>query len=83
MRYANIRELKLDTNRVLEQSEKYGSVIVTRNGKPVALIRPITEDDIELKTKPLWPALRAGAQRAGYGLKDVNKIIKSVRQKKK
>ena len=83
MRYANIRELKLETNKVLEQSEKYGNVIVTRNGRPVALIRPISEKDIELKAKPLWPALREGSERAGYGLKDVKKLIKSVRQKRK
>ncbi len=83
MKYTNVRELKLNTSKVLEESAKYGNVVVTKNGRPVALIRPVSEDDFNIKPKILWPKLRKGAERAGYGLKDVDKLVKAVRKKKK
>ena len=83
MRYANIRELKLETNRVLEQCERYGNVIVTRKGRPVALIRAVAEDDVLIKARPLWNRLKDGAARAGFGPKDTGSLIKSARKKKK
>ena len=81
MKFANIRELKLDTNTLLEQAETYGPVVVTRNGKPVAMIRSITEDDLTLQVKSLWPGLKKSAQKAGYTKKSVTKLIKQTRGK--
>jgi prevent-host-death family protein len=83
MRFANIRELKLETNKIMEEAASYGSVIVTRKGKPIALIGPISEDDISIKLGGLWPRLRASAESAGYGPKDVDALIRKSRHKKK
>ena len=49
MRFANVRELKLETNRVLEKSIENGPVVVTRNGSPIAMLRSISEDDFILR----------------------------------
>lgn len=46
MRFASVRELKNKTSEILRLSE-YGDIIVTSNGKPKAIIKGITEDDLE------------------------------------
>ncbi len=83
MQFANIRELKLETNKILELSRKHGPIIVTRRGRPVAFLRTISEADYEVGITPLWNRLRQAAARAGYTAKDVEKLIKRARAGKK
>ncbi len=83
MRFANIRELKLETNKVMEDAVSYGSIVVTQKGKPIALIRPINENDISIKAGGLWGRLRDSAERQGFGVGDVEGVIKKSRHKKK
>lgn len=83
MRFANIRELRLETNKVLALSRRNGPVVVTRNGYPIALLRVISEDDFDLKIGPLWKRLKIAAERAGYRAKDVQRLLKKVRTAKK
>lgn len=83
MRFANIRELKLETNKILALSKMRGPVIVTRNGKPVALLRSIGEDDLSINAAPLWENIKKSAEKSGYKIKDVKKLIKHVRSSKK
>lgn len=83
MRFANIRQLKLETNKVLNLSKKNGPVVVTRRGRPVALLRTISENDLAFRIGPLWNRLRRAAERAGYGPDDVEKLIKQVRVSKR
>lgn len=83
MRFANIRELRLETNKVLALSRRNGPVVVTRNGYPIALLRVIGEDDFDLKIGPLWKRLKTAAERAGYRAKDVQRLLKKVRTAKK
>lgn len=45
MHFVNIRELRHDTNRVLGITARDGSVVITRRGKPVALLSKIKEND--------------------------------------
>ncbi|MBU0951866.1 MAG: hypothetical protein KKH91_03430 [Elusimicrobia bacterium] len=82
MRFANIRELKLETNRVLKLSDKFGPVVITRKGHPIALLRTLSEDAFSVNINSLWARTREAAKRAGYGLQDVDKLIKDVRLKK-
>lgn len=82
MRFANIRELKLETNKVLGMSKNGGPVVILRNGKPVAVIRTVGEKDFSLKVKALWPALKSAAESAGFGPKDVDSVIAKVRRGK-
>lgn len=82
MRFANIRELKLETNKVLKKSKINGPVVITRNGNPIALLRIISENDLTCKIGSLWKGLRQAAERAGYGPADVEKLIKESRASK-
>ena len=58
MKFANIRDLRLDTNSVLKLSEKEGPVVILRNSRPVAVLKSVTEEDMEIKVNTLWPKLR-------------------------
>jgi len=80
MKFANIRDLRLDTNSVLKLSEKEGPVVILRNSRPVAVLKSVTEEVMEIKVNTLWPKLRNAAERAGYGLHDVEKLIRRVRR---
>ncbi len=46
MRFANVRELKNKTSEILKMAEKE-EVVVTSRGKPTAIIKGISEDDLE------------------------------------
>ncbi len=47
MKFINVRELKNRTSAVLHFTENGEAVIVTSRGKPCAVIRHISEDEIE------------------------------------
>lgn len=47
MKFVNVRELKNRTSAVLHSTENGSDVIVTSRGKPCAVIKHLTEDDIE------------------------------------
>ena len=46
MKFASVRELKNKTSEILRLAE-YGDIIVTSNGNPKAIIKGITEDELE------------------------------------
>ena len=43
----SIKELHDDTSAVIRRLRERGPIIVTRHGKPVAVIQPITEEELE------------------------------------
>lgn len=47
MKFANIRELQKDASGLVSLVEKGEDVIITKHGKPAAVIYPLTEDMIE------------------------------------
>lgn len=48
MRFASVAELKNRLSQYLARAEKDGEpIIVTRHGRPYALIQPISEGDLE------------------------------------
>ena len=50
MRFITVTELRADAPRIIREIESSGEeVIVTKNGKPVVLIRPVSEGEFELK----------------------------------
>lgn len=75
MRFANVRELKFETNKIIELSRKIGPIVVTRRGGPVALLRTISDDDFAFGIKSLCNRLRQAAERSGFSAKDVEKLI--------
>ena len=50
MRFITVTELRADATRIIREIETTGEeVVITKNGKPVVLIRPISEGEFELK----------------------------------
>ena len=77
MVFVTVRELKHHTPRVLQLSQRKGPVVVTRNGRPVAVLRTASLEDLALKG--LWERLRHAADRAGFRRRDVERLIAQVR----
>ncbi len=51
MKFVTVSELRAHAPKIITELESTGKeVVVTKNGKPVALIRPLEEDEFELKT---------------------------------
>ncbi len=46
MKFANVRDLRLDTKKILNEARQE-DVLVTYRGKPWVMIQKITEDDLE------------------------------------
>jgi len=47
MAFVNVRELRLNTAKILQKTDKGEHVFITYRGKPRAVIQRITEDEIE------------------------------------
>ena len=48
MRFASVADVKNDLSEYLARAQKKKeAIVVTRHGKPYALIQPITEEDLE------------------------------------
>jgi len=48
MKIAPLAEVKTKLSAYVEQAEKEGPIVITRNGKPVAvIIAPVSDDDLE------------------------------------
>jgi prevent-host-death family protein len=47
MKFANVKELQKDASGIIRLVEKGEDVIITKRGKPAAVIYPLTEDMIE------------------------------------
>jgi prevent-host-death family protein len=75
MRIAPLADVKTRLSAYLEQCEREGPVVITRNGRPVAvLLAPVDDDDLEgllLARSPRFQALLEKSRRSiqwGKGL---------------
>ena len=69
MKVESIKQVKARFNRVVNELATEGSVIITKNGRPCAVLMPITEDtDLEIVTlsqnKRFWKLYDAAVDRA-------------------
>jgi prevent-host-death family protein len=65
----NIKEVKARFNRIVSDLPSEGSVIITRNGRPCAVLMPITKDtDLEIvalsQNKRFWNLYDAAVEKA-------------------
>jgi prevent-host-death family protein len=65
----NIKEVKARFNRIVSELATEGSVVITRNGRPCAVLMPITEDtDLEIvalsQNKRFWKLYDAALEKA-------------------
>lgn len=70
MKFANIRELQKDASGIIAMVEKGQDVIITKRGKPAAVIYPLTEDMIEDYMIQYSPTIR---KKIDEGLRDAKK----------
>jgi len=80
MHFANIRSLKVETAKILALSAKEGPVLITRRGRPIAVLKSLNADEAWKEFPQLWRRMRDAAKRAGYGSRDVEKLIAQVRK---
>ena len=88
MKYANIKELQRDVSGIINLVEKGEDVIITKRGKPTAVIYPLTEDTIEDYMIQHSPIIK---KKIEEGLKDVregkvipiDELLKARRAKKR
>jgi len=57
MKFINFRDLRLNTNKVIEDLKEEEEIIVTKNGLPVALMIPIDESSLN-ETVNYWKSIR-------------------------
>ena len=67
MKFANIRELQKEASGLVNLVEKGEDVIITKRGKPAAVLYPLTEDDIEEYMLQFSPSIK---KKIEEGLKD-------------
>jgi prevent-host-death family protein len=87
MKIAPLADVKARLSAYVEQAEKEGPIIITRNGKAVAvIIAPVDDDDLEsliLARSPRFQALLEKSResiRAGRGLSS-EQFWKAVNEK--
>lgn len=68
MKFANVKELQKDASGIISLVEKGEDVIITKRGKPAAVIYPLSEDEIEDYMVQHSPTIR---RKIEEGLKDV------------
>ena len=89
MKIASVADVKARLSAYLEECESKGPVVITRNGKPVAvLLSPADDDDLEqllLSHSPRFNAILSKSRKsikAGRGLSRTE-FWKAVRQRHK
>jgi prevent-host-death family protein len=70
MKIESIREVKANLNRIVGSLPEEGSVVITKNGRPCAVLMPVTEDtDLEIvaisQNKRFWQTYDRARRRAG------------------
>lgn len=69
MKVENIKEVKARFNRIVRELPTEGSVIITKNGRPCALLMPMTKDtDLEVvalsQNKRFWKLYDSAVEKA-------------------
>ncbi|MBI3797789.1 MAG: type II toxin-antitoxin system Phd/YefM family antitoxin [Deltaproteobacteria bacterium] len=80
MKIENIREVKAKLNQVVAELAETGSVVITKNGKPCAVLLPVTEEtDLEAlllsQDKRFWElfdkSVKSGERKGWTRLEDL------------
>ena len=94
MQFASVRDFRLHAAAILERAGKEENVVVTRRGKPVAILIPTDEDMFEDVLRAVAGArlmaatarLQEHARKAGtrdMSLGQINAEIRKVRQRRR
>ncbi|MDA8086860.1 MAG: type II toxin-antitoxin system prevent-host-death family antitoxin [Nitrospiraceae bacterium] len=75
MKFANIKELQRDASSLVSLAEKGEDVIITKRGKPVAVIYPLDEDAFEDYMIEHSPSIRKKIEEGLKELKEGGRTI--------
>ena len=69
MKVESLREVKANLNKIVGALPEEGSVVITKNGRPCAVLMPVTEDtDLEIvaisQNKRFWQTYDRALRRA-------------------
>jgi len=70
MRTASVTELKVHLSDYLDQIQEQGPIVVTRNGKVVAMLSPFDDDDLEMMQIAQTPQFQAMIEQSRQSIKD-------------
>ncbi len=94
MEFVSVRDLRIQPGQVWKRLSETGELIITSNGKPIALLSGVTDESLEQTLTALRRAraqvavsqLRAAAQARGIDKMtktEINAEIRSVRRSRK
>jgi len=94
MNLISVREFRINPGKIWEQLKNDKDIIITSNGKPIAILNPIYGNDIEITLEILQRLraikavedLQADAVKKGLDKmsdKEIEEIIKKTRQERK
>lgn len=91
MKFVTVRDLRANSARVWKELQQEGELVVTSNGRPVAIVTPTDERQLEQSLRDLRQAralravrqMQTAARDAGkdrLGLKEIDAEIAAVRR---
>jgi antitoxin (DNA-binding transcriptional repressor) of toxin-antitoxin stability system len=88
MRYVSVRELRSQSAAVWRDLEREGELVITSNGKPIAILSPTQEQDVQrtldevrrARVKAAVARLHEQAQAAGVDDLTMGEISREVAQ---
>lgn len=88
MKFVSVRELRGRSGQVWKRLDDGDDVVVTSNGKPIAVLSPVREDDLERSLATIRRAraldavadLQAGAASRKVSAREVESEIAAVRK---
>ena len=86
MKFASVRELKNQTSSVLRTAAAGTDVLVTSNGRPVAVIHGLNEEDLEDYVIAHHPSLRKSIEAAWshykkHGGTPIDEVLKGLERR--
>jgi prevent-host-death family protein len=87
MQFATVKELRQDLKRLLERVGGGEQVIITRRGKPVAVLSPFPAEEegaLPLSLRPFeeaWAEIEAALEESEPAFPDVEEALESTRSR--
>ena len=93
MKFVSVRELRGRSAQIWKRLDEEGEMIVTSNGKPVAILSPVSEDNLEQSVRAIRRSRAEEAVlamqthsvktgRSSMSAKEINAEIEAVRKKR-
>ncbi|HEX3036709.1 MAG TPA: type II toxin-antitoxin system prevent-host-death family antitoxin [Thermodesulfobacteriota bacterium] len=82
MRFVSIREFRDKVSQILkEEISKEGKIIITKRGKPFAVVSPFTKDDVKLVLAEALDDAKKILEDADINEEELLKKLENVREK--